>query len=233
MIGKRWLQGASLTMVLGAMLVVSGSALALFLAPPERHMGDVSRIFYIHFPVAINALLIFSIGFVFAVVSLWTSKPRWDSLLTATLETGIMLNVLLLVTGSIFARPTWGVWWTWDVRLTTSLVSLILFAGIVALRSFIEEERRRATWTAVATIIAYVDVPLIYFCVRWWRSLHQVQSSPETVDSRMHLPLRLNLTGVLILALGFIALRATIEALKKDADDVPEPARVTPSVSPV
>ncbi len=100
----------------------------------------------------------------------------------------VVLNALLLVQGSIWGRATWDVWWDWDVRLTTSLVMFLLFAGVLTLRRMASSERR-AQWSAVATIVAFVDVPLVYYCVRWWRSLHQIQSSPETVDSAMVIPL--------------------------------------------
>ena len=121
---------------------------------------------------------------------------------TAAVEVGIVLNALLLVQGTIWARATWGVWWDWDVRLTTSLIMLLLFAGVLALRSFVHDAGRRATWTAIATIVAFVDVPLVYFCVRWWRSLHQIQSTPDTVAPMMVVPLRDNAFAILFLAMA-------------------------------
>lgn len=209
--------------IVGVTLLVLGSAMGLFMAPAERHMGDVSRIYYVHVPIAQVTLLIFTIGFGFALLSLWTGRARWDALTTAALETGVVLCVPLLSTGMLWARPTWGIWWTWDVRLTTMLLALILFGGVLAMRSFVEDSHRRSVWTAVTTIVAYVDVPLIYFCVRWWRSLHQVQSSPETVDSAMVLPYRINAFGILFLALWFIALRARLEVLRRQGEETPEP----------
>jgi heme exporter protein C len=189
-------------------------------------MGNVSRIFSIHVPIAQNALLVLLFAFCFAIASLWTGKRRWDAATAGAVEVGVVLTALLLATGMLFARPTWGVWWTWDVRLTTSLVGLILFATVLALRSFVEDEPRRATWTAVTTIIAFVDVPLIYFCVRWWRSLHQVQSSPETVDSMMVLPYRINAFGVLFLAIFLIALRSRLETRRLEGEEVAQPPRL-------
>lgn len=215
---------------IGLALLVTGSLMGLFMAPAERHMGEVSRIFYVHVPSAMVDLLIYTFGFGFAILSLWTGNRRWDALTTGALETGVVLNVLMLGTGMLFARPTWGIWWTWDVRLTFSLLALVLFCGVLALRNFVEDPDRRAVWTAVTTIVAYVDIPLIYFCVRWWRSLHQVQSSPETVDSSMVLPFRINAFGFLFLALWFIAARSRIERLEQDREETPEPA-VLPSVA--
>lgn len=218
---------------LGFVLLITGSTIGLLMAPPERHMGEVSRILYVHLPSAWNALLFYTFAFAAAIASLWTSSDRWDVRLTGMLETGVVLNALLLATGMIFARPTWGVWWSWDVRLTTSLIALILFAGILGLRSFVDDSRRRATWSAVATVVAFVDVPLIYFCVRWWRSLHQVQSSPETIDSAMVIPIRINAFAVLFLGIWFVAMRARLERRRLTAEQVAPPKRLEPASAPV
>lgn len=212
--------------LLGLALLLVGSFMGLFVAPAERHMGDVSRILYIHPPTAWISMLSFSAAFVFAIASLWSKRRRWDALLTGAIETGVVLTGLLLIQGSLWGRPTWGVWWDWDVRLTFSLIMLLLFTGIMALRAFVGDTDRRATWTAISTIIAYVDVPLVYFCVRWWRSLHQVQSSPETVDSAMVLPLRMNAFALLFLAVWFIARRTRLELARRSQQEVPEPERL-------
>lgn len=211
---------------LGVILLAVGMYMGLAQAPPEKHMGDVSRILYVHVPSAWNSLLVYTLATVFAAMSLWTSQRKWDARMIAAIEVGVVLNVILLATGMLWGRPTWGVWWDWDVRLTTSLIAAILFAGVLALRSFIEDPERRASWSAVATIVAFVDVPLIYFCVRWFRSIHQVQSSPETIDSAMVLPLRINAFGVLFVAILFMALRIRIELAKRAEEDVPEPRRL-------
>ncbi|HEU5161588.1 MAG TPA: cytochrome c biogenesis protein CcsA, partial [Thermoanaerobaculia bacterium] len=112
--------------------------------------------------------------------------------------------------GAIWAKPTWGVWWDWDPRLTTMAILLFAFLGILALRKFVDDPVRRATWSAVATIIASADVPIVYYSVRWWNSLHQTQSSPETVSSAFHIPLRMNAFGVLFLMIGWIMIRTRI-----------------------
>lgn len=210
---------------LGLVLLVVGTYIGLFVAPPERHMGDVQRIMYVHVPSAWNSLLLFTGAFVAAIGTLWTGGRRWDAAMVGMIEAGVVLCALLLVQGSIWARATWGVWWDWDVRLTTSLVMLLLFAGVLALRSFVDDAERRATWTAIATIVSFVDVPLVYFCVRWWRSLHQVQSTPDTVDPAMALPLRLNAFAFLFLAIWFVARRARLELIRRRRDEVAIPAK--------
>lgn len=211
--------------LLGLALLLVGSYIGLFVSPPERHMGDVQRIMYVHLPSAWTSLLCFTAVFVLAIGTLWTGSKRWDAAMTGTIETGVVMTMLLLVQGSMWARPTWGVWWDWDVRLTTCLIMLLLFAGVLALRSFVDDPDRRTTWSAIASIISFVDVPLVYFCVRWWRSLHQIQSSPETVDNAMVLPLRLNSFAFIFIAIWFIARRTRLELLRREQEEVAAPAR--------
>ena len=216
---------------LGLALLVAGSWIGLFHAPAERHMGDVQRIMYVHVPTAWNAMLAFTFAFACAVAVLWRGSWRWDCRLEAAIEVGVVLAALLCIQGSIWARPTWGVWWDWDPRLTTTAVMLFAFIGILALRQFVDDPARRASWSAVATVIAYADVPLVYFSVRWWNSLHQMQSTPETVSSAFHLPLRLNAFGVLFLMSGLIALRARLAALRLRDELAPPPAATAPAAA--
>jgi heme exporter protein C len=196
--------------ILGVLCLLIGSYLGLFVAPPEHYMGDVQRIMYVHVPTAWNALLAMTFAFFAAVVSLFKNDLKWDARMEGAIEVGVLLAFLLCCQGAIWAKPTWGVWWDWDPRLTTTAVLLFAFAGILALRRFVDDPVKRATWSAVATIIAYVDVPIVYFSVRWWNSLHQPQSSPATVSPQFYLPLRLNAFGVLFLMTGFIMLRTRI-----------------------
>jgi len=214
---------------LGLALLAVGTYMGLFVAPPERFMGEVQRIMYVHVPCAWVGMVCYTLAFVMAIVSLWTHRPRYDAIVTAAAEVGLVFNALLLIQGSIWARATWGVWWDWDVRLTTSLVMLLLFAGVLALRSFVDDPSQRATWTAITTIVAYIDVPLVYLCVRWWRSLHQVQSSPETVDPLMVIPLRLNAFAILFIAIWMIARRTRLEMARFRQEHVDEPARLEPA----
>ena len=197
-------------LALGVVLLLIGSYIGLFVAPAERYMGDVQRIMYIHVPSAWSGLLAITFAFGCAIAFLFNGNFKWDVRLEASIEVGVLLAFLLCVQGSIWAKPTWGVWWDWDPRLTTTAVLLFAFLGILALRRFVEDPAKRAIWSSVATIIAYIDVPIIYFSVRWWNSLHQVQSTTDTVSSQFWPPLRLNAFGVLFLMIGFIMLRSRI-----------------------
>ena len=219
----KWEHGLA---ALGLVLLTVGHYMGLYVAPPEAMMGDVGRILYVHVPTAWVALVLYLIAFVCAIGTLWTSKRSWDATMEASVEVGAVLNVLLLIQGSIWARPTWGVWWTWDPRLTTAAVLLVLFVVVLVLRRTIEQPERRMTASAVATIIAFVDVPIVYFSVKWWRTLHQPFSSPKTVSSEMVTPLRVAAFGMLFLALGYMGMRRRIAAAKlaeeDDAPDLPE-----------
>jgi len=186
----------------------------------------VQRIMYVHVPTAWNALLAMTLAFACAVVFLFNGDFKWDSRMEGAIETGVVLAFLLCCQGAIWAKPTWGVWWDWDPRLTTTAVLLFAFLGILALRKFVEDPARRAIWSAVATIIAYVDVPIVYFSVRWWNSLHQQQSNPGTVSKQFWLPLRLNAFGILFLMVAFIMLRARIASLRLKQELAPPMAEI-------
>ena len=216
----------------GFLLLAYGHYLGLFASPEEAMMREVGRIFHVHVPTALVALFTYLIAFILAVGSLWTGARKWDAYLEATLEVGILLNVLLTIQGSIWARPTWGIWWTWDPRLTTTAIMVLSFIGVLLLRNAITNPERRATITATGGIVAFVNVPIVYMSVRWWRSLHQTQSSPETVSPEFQLPFRIAAFGMLFITVGFILARGRI-ALKRleaeaDAPDLPDLNTVKP-----
>src|SRR2546428_13300739 len=210
-------------MALGVICLLVGSYLGLFVAPPEHYMGEVQRIMYVHVPTAWNWMLSVLFAFGAAMAFLFTSDFKWDARLEAGLEVGALLGFLLCCQGAIWAKPTWGVWWDWDPRLTTTAVLVFAFAGVLALRHFVDDPVKRAVWSAVAAVIASADVPIVYFSVKWWNSLHQLQSSPATVSSQFYLPLRLNAFGVLFLMTGFITLRARLASRRLATELAPPP----------
>ena len=218
---------------LAVALLVWGSVWGLFYAPAETYMGDVQRIMYVHVPTAWNAMLALTFAFFCAVLSLWRSSITWDNRLEASLEVGVVLSALLCMQGAIWAKPTWGVWWDWDPRLTTTAVLVFAFGAILALRQFVEDPVKRATWSAVATVIAFADVPIVYFSVRWWNSLHQLQSSPETVSKAFHWPLRINAFGILFLMIGLISLRTRVAAMRREEELAPPLPETAPRRAPI
>ena len=213
-------------LVLGALCLLVGSYYGLFVAPAEQYMGQVQRIMYVHVPTAWNWMLAVLFAFFSAIAFLFTSDRRWDARLEAGLEVATLLAFLLCCQGAIWAKPTWGVWWDWDPRLTTTAVLLFATIGILALRSAVQEPVKRAIWSSVATIVAAVDLPIVYYSVKWWNSLHQQQSTPQTVSSAFHLPLRVNAFGVLFLMIGFIMLRTRIAAARLERELAGPPVRI-------
>jgi heme exporter protein C len=208
-------------MALGVVLLIVGSYWGLAVAPTEQFMGDVQRIMYVHVPTAWNAMLVLTYAFGCALLFLWKGDFKWDSRLEAAMEVGVALSLLLCIQGSIWAKPTWGVWWDWDPRLTTMAILVFAFGGILALREFVDDPVKRAVWSSVAAIVASIDVPIVYFSVKWWNSLHQVQSTPQTVSSAFHAPLRINAFGVLFLMWGLVSLRSKVAALRLKSEMAP------------
>jgi heme exporter protein C len=216
-------------LLLGTALLGVGAYWGLLIAPPEQYMGDVYRILYIHVPTAWNAMLAFLFAAVCAMVFLLRGDVRWDARLEAAMEVGVVLSLLLCVQGSLWAKPTWGVWWDWDPRLTTTAIMVMAFSGVLALRRFVDDPVRRATWSAVSAIVASANVPIVYFSVRWWNSLHQMPSSPGSVSVIFHRPLLINTLGMLLLTLALIALRARVAALRLEVELAPPPSAMPSS----
>lgn len=211
--------------VVGFLLLVFGNYVGLSLAPQERFMGDVGRILYVHVPAAWLAMLCFGLATLFAFMFLVTSRRGWDSAMEAACEVGVLEGALLLLLGSVFAKPTWGVWWTWDARLTSSAVMMLSFVGVLLLRGIVREPDRRATWSAVATILAGVNLPVTYMSVKWFRSIHQVASETSAgsaIDPAMRWILYLNTWALLFVTVWFLAQRWRLAEARAEAE-APEP----------
>jgi heme exporter protein C len=206
----------------GALLLIIGSTLGLFVAPAERYMGDVQRIMYVHVPCAWMALLAFTYAFACALFFLFYGNWRNDAHLEAALEAGVVYSLLLCLQGALWAKPTWGVYWSWDPRLTTTAIMMFGFIGIIALRGFVADPARRAKWSAVATIVAFINVPLVYFSVRLWGSLHQLQSPPGSIARPFLAPLGLNALGLVLLTSGLMGIRARVAWLRREREMGPD-----------
>jgi len=152
--------------------------LGLWVTPPDENMGDLVRLLYLHPPLAWVAFLAYGLSFLASVLYLWprTRDLRLDRLAGASAEVGVVFTGLTLVTGSIWGRPTWGAWWTWDPLLTTTALLFVLYLGYLALRRVPGDPAGRARRSAIGALVAFVDVPIVYFSVDWWRSLHQAPS---------------------------------------------------------
>jgi heme exporter protein C len=164
---------------LGALALIAilfGLYWGLLQAPPDAFQGEVQRIMYLHIPSILTAYLSFFLVFVGSCLYLWKREKRDDILAHSAAEIGVLFTALTIIEGSIWGKPTWGVWWTWDARLTLTAILLLIFVGYLMLRSLIEEENRAAVSAAVLGIIGFLDIPLIHMSVYWWRTLHQPPS---------------------------------------------------------
>jgi heme exporter protein C len=146
--------------------------LAFLYAPTDAVQGEPQRIFYFHVPIAWVGMLAFIVMAVAGVAYLWKKDERWDWVARAAAEIGMVFISLALITGSIWGRTTWGTWWTWDARLTTTLILWFIYIGYLMLRSYMGRTPASARAGAVMAIICVIDVPIIYESVNWWRTLH-------------------------------------------------------------
>lgn len=140
--------------------------------PTEATMGAIQRIFYFHVPVAWVSFLAFFVVFLSSIMYLWKRNRKWDIIARSSAELGVIFATLVLITGSIWAKPIWGVWWTWDARLTTALVLWIIYVAYLIVRSYITEEERAARFAAVVGIIGFIDVPIVALAIVLWGTQH-------------------------------------------------------------
>jgi heme exporter protein C len=150
--------------------------MALVWSPPDAAMGNVVRILYVHVANAWLAYLAFVVVFVASVAYLWTKRPVFDAIAVSSAEIGVLFTGLTLVLGSIWARPTWGVWWSWEPRVITTAVMFAMYVGYLLLRNLSDDLERRATRAAILGIVLVVDVPIVHLSVTWMNALHQLPS---------------------------------------------------------
>ena len=155
-----------------ALLMLADLYLMLMVAPTDSVLGQVQRIFYFHVPIAVMSFLAFLVVFLASVVFLVKRSPGWDRLAHASAEVGVVFVTLALITGVIWARPVWNTWWTWEPRLTTTLILWLIYVAYLMIRSYAPSRERGQIYAAVVGIVGFVDVPIVYFSVIWWRSIH-------------------------------------------------------------
>ena len=199
---------------LALIFIIVGLYWGLIKAPPDAYQGNAQRIMYLHIPTILTAYLSYFIVFIGSCLYLWKRDPRDDVLAYSAAEIGVLLTGLTLVEGSIWGKPTWGVWWTWDARLTLTAILFLIFVGYLMLRSLIEEENRAAVAGAVLGIIGCLDIPIIHMSVYWWRTLHQPPSilrpdkAPwENIQWPLLIPLIINLVAFIFLYFYLLSLR--------------------------
>ncbi|MCX7628105.1 MAG: heme ABC transporter permease [Methylophilaceae bacterium] len=192
-------------------LGISGLYISLCIAPTDFQQGEVYRIIFVHVPAAWMSMFIYLVMAGWAGIGLALNARLSFMMAQALAPTGAMFTLLALVTGSLWGRPTWGTWWVWDARLTSELILLFLYIGFMALQSAIEDPRRADRAGAVLALVGVVNVPIIYFSVEWWNTLHQGASIGLTRAPAMAAPM---LWGVLLMALAFWAYTIVVALMR-------------------
>jgi heme exporter protein C len=168
--------GSATTRVLGLLTLAALAATLLFglvLSPADQAQSDAARLLYVHVPSAILAYVSFGITALGSILWLTKRSAWWDRVAAASAEIGVLFTGLCLLTGSLWGRPTWGTYWEWDPRLTSTALLFLMYAGYLAVRRLPADPAVRARRCAVVGLVAFVDVPIVHFAVDWWRSLHQ------------------------------------------------------------
>jgi heme exporter protein C len=207
---RPWLGIASLAAAIVA------TYMALVWAPPDIEQGDVQRIMYVHVPTAWLAYLAFVVVFLASIGWLWTRRAWFDAVAVASAEIGVLFTGMTLVLGSIWAKPTWGVWWTWEPRIVTTAVMFCMYVGYLLLRSLSSDFERRATRAAVIGVIAVVNVPIVHLSVTWMNSLHQLPTvlrpgGGPTLDGRMLATLLVGVLAFTFIYAYLLAARVELE----------------------
>jgi heme exporter protein C len=198
--------------------MLTGSYVGLVIVPADAAQGNVQRLMYVHVPAAWLAFLAFFVVFVMSVLYLIQRDPRWDRVAASSAEIGVVFTVVTLLLGMMWGKPTWGVYWTWDPRLTTTAILLAIYVGYLALRSFADEEDRRARWSAIVGVIGFANVPIVYMSVTWWRTLHQPPSSPRSVAPDILWTLMLNLAAFTLVYAYLMVRRVRLAKLEGELE---------------
>jgi len=213
----------------GLFWLTAGSMLAALFAiyvwvPTEKTEGIVQRIMYFHIPCAWLAFFAFFIVFVSSILFLWKKEREWDIYAHCSAEIGVVFCSLVLITGPVWARPIWGVWWVWDARLTSTLVLWLIYVAYLMLRGQTEADSTRARYSAVVGIVGFLDIPLIHFSVLWWRTFHpkpKVISSEglgKGMDPSMLITLGISLAAFTLLYCLLMGRRVELERTKDEID---------------
>jgi heme exporter protein C len=197
---------------------------ALFIAPTESKMGTVQRIFYLHAPSGMVALLSFFVCFIGNLAYVFKRQPKWDWLGISAAEVGMAFCTVLIITGPIWAHPAWGIWWTWDARLTLTFVLWLLYIAYLLLRTLVEDPDRRALVSAIYGIFAFIDVPLVYGSIRWWRTQHPqpvIMGGPGSgLEPTMRKVFWFWVVNLVVLMIFLIRERYRLEAMRADVQSI-------------
>jgi heme exporter protein C len=214
---KRAMIAASVLFLVGAAAYAS-----FYIAPEEKTMRVLQRIFYFHAATAWAGETAFGICFLANLAYVWLRKEKWDWLAVSAAEVGLACITVVLITGPIWAKPAWGIYWTWDARLTSTFVLWLLYVSYLLLRTMIEEPDRRALLSALFGIFAFIDVPIVFGAIRWWRTQHPapvIMGGPGSgLDPTMRKVFFFSVFALHALMVFLIAERYRLEKLRTDLE---------------
>lgn len=215
---ERW---AKPSFLLAMVLFAIGVYGALFTVPADYKQGDVFRILFIHVPAAWMSLMIFVIMAVQSAIALIWRIKICELIAMASAPIGAMFAAMTLITGAVWGKPTWGTWWTWDPRLTSELVMLFLYLGVIGLYNAIDDRRSAARAAGFLAIIGVVNVPIVHFAVSWWNTLHQGETirliGPSKMDGSMLWPLLAIVVATKFWYIGSVLVRARALNLQQES----------------
>ena len=208
------------------LLVVSAALMAVtlylvhFWVPTEQNLGVSQRIFYFHVPLGWIGMLSIVIVAVASVMHLLTGRQRWDDLAYSTAELGIIYASLILVTGAIWGKPVWGVWWTWDPKLTTTLVLWFIYVGYLMARAYGPAGTQGRRFASVIALIGAIDAPIIYMATNWWRTAHPENNVPGGLDGRILLTLLVSVLAFTVLYVYLLLERYLLRKSESELDEL-------------
>jgi heme exporter protein C len=206
-----------------ALIVFAGYA-ALYIAPEEATMHQIQRIFYFHVSAWVATFTAFTVVFIANVAYLMTRGQRWDSLGVSAAEVGVACCSIGLITGPLWAKPVWGIWWTWDARLTTTFIMWLMYISYLMLRGLLEDPRHRDSLSAVFGIFAFLDVPLVYVSNRLWRTQHPQPvffGGPNSgVDPTMAKVFLICMIAVLVVMIPVLLDRFRVECMRREVEEL-------------
>jgi len=205
-------------------LFIVGIYVAIFVAPTDFQQGDAYRVLFIHVPAAWMGMFLYVLMAIYAVIG-WAFNVRLSSMMASSLSiTGAMFTFLALVTGSLWGKPTWGTWWVWDARTTSTLILFFLYIGFISLQSVIDDPRRADRAGAVLALAGVINVPVIYFSVQWWNTLHQGATirflSQPTIATRMLIPMLIMLSACWLYSIAVVLIRLCCIIVEREQSSV-------------
>jgi heme exporter protein C len=216
----------TIALVVGAALLLAYNLYHIFLVLPDEAMqGPIYRIIFFHVPAAITGMIGYFAALVLSILYLSSGNFRYDSLAASVVEVSVVFSVLNIVTGSIWARIIWGIWWTWDYRLTSALVCVLIFSGYLMLRRAIDEPTQRARLSAALAIFGCIDVVIVWKSIEWFRTQHpgpvlSIRTGGGNIDPAMEHMLYLNFLAILMIAIALVLVRTRQEATAREIDSL-------------